>query len=74
MCLPIKSDDNKDIDLTTVKQMVDEYMSAGFNYFDTSFVYHDGKSENAIKGCLVKRKPRDSFRLASKLPTFIIKN
>ena len=73
MRLPLKSGDTGDIDHELVKKMVDEYMTAGFNYFDTSFVYHDGKSENAIKECLVKRKPRDSFLLASKLPTFIIK-
>ena len=73
MRLPLKSGDTGDIDHELVKKMVDEYMAAGFNYFDTSFVYHDGKSENAIKECLVKRKPRDSFLLASKLPTFIIK-
>ena len=72
MRLPLKSSDSKDIDLEQVSQMVDEYMAAGYNYFDTSFVYHDGKSENAIMKCLVKRKPRESFVLASKLPTFII--
>ncbi len=74
MRLPLKSADSKDIDLMQVSQMVDEYMAAGYNYFDTSFVYHDGKSENAIRECLVKRKPRESFILASKLPTFIIKD
>ena len=74
MRLPVKSDDQKDIDFDLVGKMVDEYMAAGFNYFDTSWVYHDGKSENAIKECLVKRKPRESFILASKLPTFIVKN
>ena len=73
MRLPVKSNDSKDIDFDVVSKMVDEYMAAGFNYFDTSWVYHDGKSENAIKECLVKRKPRESFILASKLPTFIIK-
>ncbi|MBQ7498054.1 MAG: aldo/keto reductase, partial [Selenomonas sp.] len=72
MRLPQKSAETTDIDFDQVKQMVDEYMAAGFNYFDTSFVYHGGKSENAIKECLVKRKDRDSFVLTSKLPTFAI--
>lgn len=72
MRLPQKSTDTTDIDFEQVKQMVDEYMAAGFNYFDTSFVYHGGKSENAIKECLVSRKPRESFVLTSKLPTFAI--
>ena len=72
MRLPQKSNDMTDIDLEQVKEMVDEYMAAGFNYFDTSFVYHGGKSENAIKECLVNCKERDSFILTSKLPTFAI--
>lgn len=72
MRLPQKSADTTDIDMEQVKSMVDEYMAAGFNYFDTSFVYHGGKSENAIKKCLVERKARDSFILTSKLPTFAI--
>ena len=35
-------------------------------------MYHNGKSENAIKRCLISRYPREKFRLASKLPTFAI--
>ena len=72
MRLPQKSADTTDIDLEQVKEMVDEYMAAGFNYFDTSFVYHGGKSENAIKECLASRKSRESFVLTSKLPAFSI--
>ena len=48
MRLPLKSDNSQEINLETVKRMVDEYMAAGYNYFDTSFVYHDGKSEIQI--------------------------
>ena len=72
MRLPQKSGDTKDIDFEQVKLMVDEYMSAGFSYFDTSFVYHGGVSENAIKECLVKRYPREKFTLTTKLPAFMI--
>ena len=36
MRLPLKSSDSKDIDLEQVSQMVDEYMAAGYNYFETS--------------------------------------
>lgn len=52
--------------------MVDAYLESGFNYFDTSFVYHNGESETAIQKCLVNRYPREKYVLASKLPTFII--
>ncbi|MBQ7705271.1 MAG: aldo/keto reductase [Selenomonadaceae bacterium] len=72
MRLPLLSEKQTDIDLEQVKKMVDEYLAAGFNYFDTSFVYHGGASENAIKECLVKRYARDKFILTSKLPIFAI--
>lgn len=72
MRLPQLSEDPTNIDFDQVKQMVDTFLDAGFNYFDTSFVYHNGHSENAIKNCLVERHPRDCYMLASKLPVFSI--
>lgn len=47
-------------------------MERGFTYFDTAWAYHNGKSEEAVREALVKRHPRESFLLASKLPTFAI--
>ena len=72
MRLPQLSEDPTNIDFDQVKQMVDTFLDAGFNYFDTSFVYHNGHSENAIKKCLVERHPRERYMLASKLPVFSI--
>ena len=72
MRLPQKSENPEDIDFEQVNQMVDAYLDAGFDYFDTSYVYHNGKSENAIQRCLISRYSREKFRLASKLPTFAI--
>ena len=60
------------IDLERVCSMVDAYMAAGLNYFDTAYVYHGGKSECAAKEAIVKRYPRDSFYLATKLPGWSI--
>lgn len=48
-------------------RMIDAYMSSGFNYFDTARVYLGGQSETALRECLVKRYPRDSFILTDKL-------
>lgn len=48
-------------------RMVDEFMGAGFNYFDTARVYLGGKSETALRECLVKRYPREDFVLVDKL-------
>lgn len=56
------------IDHEHVCRMVDLYMKAGMNYFDTAYIYHGGKSEVAAREALVKRYPRESFMLATKLP------
>lgn len=62
--------ENGDIDYDTLKQMVDIYLEHGFTYFDTSYVYHGGRSEIAIKEALTSRYPRDRYFLASKMPTW----
>ncbi|MCR4846997.1 MAG: aldo/keto reductase [Eubacterium sp.] len=61
------------IDIEHVKRMVDKYMKMDMNYFDTAYVYHGGKSEVAAREALVKRYPRDSFMIATKLPAWEIK-
>ena len=61
------------IDMEQVCRMVDNYMEMDKRYFDTAYVYHGGKSEVAAREALVKRYPRDSFMLATKLPAWEIK-
>lgn len=61
------------IDIERVKTMVDKYMKSGMNYFDTAYIYHGGKSETAAREALVKRYPRESFMIATKLPAWEIK-
>lgn len=69
MRLPLlQADDASLIDYETVSKMVDAYMAAGFTYFDTAYPYHQEKSENAVRKCLVERYPRESFVLADKMP------
>lgn len=62
------------IDMEEVCRMVDIYMGAGFNYFDTAYVYHGGLSEVAAGDAIVKRYPRESFYLATKLPAWCIRS
>lgn len=69
MRLPVKNGPT-DFDYDELNQMVDEFLKAGFNYFDTSYVYHNGKSQEAVRKSLVERHPRDSFKIATKFPTF----
>ena len=63
MRLPQRADNSIDVEL--VKILVDEFLSAGFTYFDTAWAYSG--SEDAIKLALVDRYPREKFQLATKL-------
>ena len=69
MRLPVLSGPT-DFDYEKLNAMVDAFLDAGYTYFDTSFVYHNGKSEEATRKALVERHPRDSFTVATKFPTF----
>ena len=62
------------VDIEQTKTMVDHFLAAGFNYFDTAYGYLGGKSEAAAKVALVDRYPRDKFYLATKLPAFAANN
>lgn len=69
MRLPLKNKKiGGSVDLERTKEMVDSYMSEGFTYFDTAYMYHDGRSERSVREALVKRYPRESFLLADKMP------
>ena len=70
MRLPLKGEE---IDHAQLCKMVDAYMEAGLNYFDTAYVYHGGDSEKAVKTALAERYPRESFMLATKLPAWAMR-
>ena len=55
------------IDYAAFSAMIDAFLDAGFNYFDTAHGYHDGASETAIRECLSKRHDRSEFLLTNKL-------
>ena len=57
------------IDQEAVNAMVDEALSHGVNYFDTSPVYLRGESERATAIAL-NRHPREKWLLATKLSNF----
>ena len=61
------------IDHEQVCKMVDTYLEAGLNYFDTAYVYHGGLSEVEAREAIVRRHPRESFRLATKLPAWAMR-
>lgn len=74
MRLPkLDENDAASIDIEKTKLMVDTFLEKGFTYFDTAWMYHAFKSENAIKEALVDRYPRDRYTLATKLHALYIK-
>ena len=72
-CMRLKMTDGK-VDYNEFCAMIDEFLDAGFNYFDTAHGYIDGLSETAIRDCLSKRHNRDDFVLANKLSYWCFKN
>jgi hypothetical protein len=73
MRLPQKdANDPTSIDQELFNQMVDVYMERGFNYFDTSYAYHNGISEVAIRKAVVERYPRESYQICDKMPTWAL--
>ncbi len=55
------------VDYAQCMKMLDTFMAAGFNYFDTAHGYMDGQSEVIIQKCITSRYPRDSYVLTNKL-------
>ena len=56
MRLPMAGDE---VDYVETKKMVDAFLEAGFNYFDTAHGY--------LKECLTSRYPRETYILTNKL-------
>ena len=64
MRLPMIGDQ---VDIPQTTRMVDAFLAAGFNYFDTAHGYIGGQSEQAVKACLTSRYPRNRYILTNKL-------
>ena len=65
-CMRLKMAEDK-VDYQEFCRMIDTFITSGFNYFDTAHGYIDGKSETAIRDCLVARYNREDYILANKL-------
>ena len=74
MRLPLlDTNDQTSVDLEQMNRMVDTFLARGFSYFDTALPYHAYHSEQFVREALVKRHPRESFKLATKLPPRMLK-
>ena len=72
--LPLKDKkDEHSVDYAVLNFMVDSFIEKGGKYFDTAYTYLGGASEEAIRLSLVERYPRESFILADKLPSWMIR-
>ena len=69
-CMRLPMRDGK-IDMVELDKMVAYSMEHGANYFDTAYMYVEGKSENAI-GEILKQYPRESFFLTDKNPAYLV--
>ncbi len=66
-CMRMQCREDGEIDMENFKAMVDLFLDAGFNYFDTAHVYFGGKSEAALREGLTSRYPRDRYVLTNKM-------
>ncbi len=63
--------DEQRIDVEKTMELLRRAHSAGINYFDTAFMYHDGLSEG-ITGDFLRTVPRESYYLADKYPAHVV--
>jgi predicted aldo/keto reductase-like oxidoreductase len=70
MRFPVK--ENGEIDAGPAEALLDRAYKAGITYYDTAYMYHNGKSEAFMGRCLAKY-PRESYTIATKLPVSMAK-
>ena len=65
--------DGETVDKNALEEIVERAISGGINYFDTAWIYHNGKSE-ILMGEVLKKYPRESYFLADKFPGYDLEN
>lgn len=70
-CMRFPTTKEGKIDEAEAEKMLDYAISKGVNYIDTAYPYHNGESEPFV-GKVLKKYPRDSFYLATKLPVWAV--
>ena len=71
-CMRFPKNEDRSINEPLAQKMLDEAIAQGVTYIDTAYPYHGGESERFV-GKALKKYPRDSFYLATKLPTWLVK-
>jgi len=65
MRMPVHDGDYARIDYEKAKAVIDRCMKSGVNYYDTAYIYHEGRSEEFTGKALVEY-PRGSYYVADK--------
>ena len=63
---------NDKFDFSQINEMVDLFIENGFDYFDTAYIYEG--SEDALKKSLVERYPRHKYKVATKMPIYMLES
>jgi predicted aldo/keto reductase-like oxidoreductase len=71
MRLPTTGGFGGEIDFAKTEEMLLYAYEHGVNYFDSAYVYHNGKSEEVIGEVFKKNNFRDKINIATKLPTMM---
>lgn len=71
-CMRFPTTEDGKIEREEATAMLDYAYKNGVNYFDTAWPYHAGESELFV-GDVMSRYPRDTFRLATKMPVWLCK-
>jgi len=72
-CMRFPTTEDGKIDRARAEAMLLRAHEMGVNYFDTAYPYHGGESEIVV-GEVLKKLPRDSYFLTTKLPVWEIKS
>lgn len=73
MRLPRIDPDRADIDEEKARALIDRAIARGVNYFDTAYMYHEGKSEE-FAGRVLSEYPKDRYFIATKMPSWLAEN
>jgi len=68
-----KAGDSANIDVAATKELFKVAFDAGVNYFDTAYIYHEGKSEGVLGGIVKELDIRDKIYIADKMPMWLVK-
>lgn len=72
-CMRFPKHRDGSINRMKAEQMIEAAYRNGVNYFDTAYVYHDGKSEE-FTGNVLDKYERSSYYIATKLPCWMIQS